>query len=766
MAKWIRVVEQSVPEVGHRPAYLLRKQFNLASAPQSVTLEISAHGVYTAFINGMRVGNDELTPGYTEYPSRTQKQMYNVTEYLKAGENVIAIELADGWFRGAVGIQQVGNQYGDYVEAWVRLSDDANGQLVITSDSSWKVGPTHIVAADLMKGQHEDLRLKNQDAYLAGFDDSRWNSPTEHNYDGQLFAQVSEPNRVTECVRPVKITKAADGVFEVDFGQNLNGWIRLGKLGPAGNKVTITQGEWYDHQGRTTLSNLDMEIPGLPIVKSYQIDSVISDGNDSSIFEPRYTSKGFQFARVEGYVGELTADDIEACLVSADLRRIGRFNSSDARLNWLHKASVWSFRGNSLDVPTDCPTRERSGWTGDWQLYVDTAAFLYDVREFNRKFMDDVYISMEPNGLVPNIAPRDLAMAAMADGKVPNGSSGWGDVVVQAPLVMYQQYGVTDQLEEGFEAGARWVDYAANMAATHRHEIRSGNPAQPHEKYLWDSGTHWGEWLEPDVNLTDFMKFMTEDKSIVSTAFLYRSARDISRIAAILCKPEAVIEKYQTIAEGAAIAWQTEFLNEDGSITVPTQANYVRALDFGLIPDSLEQMSADILAKLVRENGYRLGTGFLATPALLPVLANYGHSDVAFKVLFQEQEPSWLAMRNRGATTIWEQWHGVDADGVPHDSLNHYSKGAVISFLHQYLAGLKPLSPGYKTFSVKPMPAEGLEHVELSLESPHGLIEVEWRQRNNVFSLEVTVPHGSEAHVTLPNGTKKTVGEGEHVFES
>lgn len=765
MTEWIRIVEDQVPEVGQRPVYLVRREFGIHGVPASASLRASAHGIYTAYLNGVRVGLDELTPGYTEYSVRTQMQSYQVAHLLIEGANALVFELADGWYRGAVGLLQAGDQYGSNVELWAEVVDDEQGNHapLVSTDGDWRSGPSHILSADLFMGQVEDQNRYNPLAYLTHFDDSGWVKVQECAYQGVLLAQAVEPNRVVEYLAPKSIRRLGPTVQVVDFGQNLNGWVKLSQLGPKGTRITLTHGEWLDSDGDVTLENLNVNFPIFPHpVDCHQIDSVISSGEPRVSFEPRYTTHGFQFVRVEGLVEDLEPTAISAAVVHTDLRRIGRFASSDARLNWLQEASVWSFRGNACDVPTDCPTRERSGWTGDWQLYAETAAFLFDVREFNRKFLADVRLNQKPDGMVMNIAPFERVSTEGIPG-ASNGSSGWGDVLVQAPLMMYRDYGDTDQLTENFDAMLAWLKFAANLAATGRHPSRAGAPKKPNEDYLWDTGYHWGEWMEAGVEF-DFFKFRESDKGLVATSYLYRSARDTGAIAQLLGKPGAIVSWLEELAAGASRAWADEYLNADGTLAVPTQANYARSLAFGLFPDALAANAAAELNRLVVANGYRLATGFLTTPMLLPVLADHGYADTAYRLLFQEQEPSWLAMRDRGATTIWEQWHGVDADGKPHESLNHYSKGAVITFLHQYLAGLKPLAPAYSRFSVAPVLTPEVDWIQLELMTPNGLIEVEWRRTDKDFTLEVLVPEGTEAEVRLPNGATKLLGGGEHAL--
>ena len=785
MAKWIQVQEFQDKAVGSRPVYLLRKEFTLNSV-ETASLKISAQGIYTAFVNGKRVGNDELTPGYTEYGKRIQFQTYDVTHLLHTGVNAIAVELADGWFRGAVGITQRGDQYGNRVALFAELST-ASGKPLVATDASWRVGTSDILSADLFQGQHQDLTQRQPAAYLAGFESDagfesgaqfeastnlqgrNWAIPLEIEVEAELFPQAVEPNQVVEFLKPKSITQLRPGVQIVDFGQNSNGWVRLKKLGPKGIKVTLTHGEWLDQSGDVTLEHLAVNFPNFPKIECLQIDSVISDGREESVFEPRYTTHGFQFVRVEGLTEPLSIDDIQSAVVHTNLKRIGHFESSDERLNWLHSAATWSFRGNACDVPTDCPTRERSGWSGDWQIFTGTAAYLFDIREFNRKFLADARLGQFENGIIPNVIPSDQASLAPGFMLMNNGSSGWGDMIVESPLQTYWATGDQSFLSENFDAMVRWVDFAVERAASQRHASRAELPKGEFEDYLWDGGFHWGEWLEPSVDMSDFMAFMGSDKGAVATAYLHRSARDLARIAEILGKPSIFSERYKEIAAKAKLAWQEAFLNTDGSLSVSsagvaTQANYVRALHFGLIPPELEWAAADQLAKLIRSNGTRLDTGFLSTVYLLPTLANFGHADLAFELLFQDQEPSWMNMRNRGASTVWERWNGVAANGTPAESLNHYSKGAVIDFLHQYIAGLKIVEPGYREFQVKPVLGGGIEWARTSHQSPFGLISVEWKLSIDGFQLELLVPQGTKAHVTLPNGTAETLGAGEHTL--
>jgi alpha-L-rhamnosidase len=448
----------------------------------------------------------------------------------------------------------------------------------------------------------------------------------------------------------------------VDLGQNINGWVRLDGIH---GTVTVEHGEALDADGRVTREHLKPHGQ----LDAGQVDVVTGTGS----FEPRLSTKGFQFVQTSGAVGVI------GVAVHTDLERTGRFSCSDDDLNRLHEAAVWSLRGNACDIPTDCPTRERSGWTGDWQLYVPTAAFLYDVAGFNTKWLRDLAAQQWADGRVPNYVPDPSAGRGQEPHQITTwltGSAGWGDAAVQVPYQQWWCYGDERLLAEQWESMVSWVEYAARSAREERHASKEGTPAQPHEQYVWDGGFHWGEWLEPgdDAETIRSVFERRTDQGVVATAYLYRSAAQLAEIAGVLGRDA---DPWAELADNVRAAWQAEYIR-DGRLVPETQATYARALAFGLLPPELAQPAADRLAELVRAAGTHVGTGFLATPLLLPALADHGHLDVAYDVLLQRSEPSWLCMIDRGATTVWEAWNGLDEKGKAFLSLNHYSKGAVI----------------------------------------------------------------------------------------
>jgi alpha-L-rhamnosidase len=759
-ADWRAAWVSPAAEAG--PVYRLRGRVDIARTVHRARLYVTAHGICEPHIDGFRIGADELIPGYTEYATRTQVATYDVTDRLTLGDHELGALLADGWYRGQVGMFRARDQWGDTTAFLAQLHvfyDDGRTEIFGTH-AGWQWSASHILAADLIEGQHEDRRA----GVASGDDDGdryrraaasaatgpenpriaaaagggcqnhrsvcsvrgeqedhgpRWAPVTVVDRGhAQLVCSPAPPVRPVEEIRPIAVTAPIPGRHLIDLGQNINGRIRLSNLGPAGTEITLTHGEALDHDGDVTVEHLRPDVPFLPgPLSAGQVDRVVSAGIPGDVFEPRFTTHGFRYVRVEGHPGPLTADDVTGVFVHTDMFRRGDFTCDDSRLQRLHDAAVRSLRGNVCDIPTDCPTRERAGWTGDWQRYVPTASFLYDVAGFTTKWLRDVAAGQWPDGTIGNMAPMPPAERSGPLERL-NGSAGWGDAIVLVPWELFQEYGDTTVLTEMWPHMVAWLDRAETMAATGRHPDRVARHPQPrpHDRHLWDTGFHWGEWREPGAAPTDFATFVATDKADVATAYFAWSARHAAEIAGILGR-DADAQRYDELADHVTAAWRAEFVT-GGRIVPHTQANLVRALRFGLVPGHLVRQTADDLAALVREAGTHLATGFLATPDLLPVLADHGHLDLAYELLFQDTGPSWLTMIDRGATTVWERWDGIDTDGSPHESLNHYSKGAVIAFLHTHVAGLRRLTPTWRHFRIQPRADQHLSVVRAEHVTP------------------------------------------------
>lgn len=770
VVSWIEPAEPAGGPKRQRPAYHLAGEFGVPGPINSAYLYASAHGVYEAFINGRRVGDWELTPGFTAYRKRLQVQTFDVTSLVVEGRNALGAILSDGWWRGQHGVARRVNDYGESTAFLAQLVVTLRSGTALTfgTDSTWRSRASHILGADLIAGEVHDLRLRVRGWAVPGADRSSWDEVrvVDHGFH-QLCVSPAPPVRRIEELRPVSIRALAPQCWVADFGQNSNGWVRLRNLGPRGTRITLTYGEALDRDGDVTQANVASGAPAAADdCVPFQVDTVISAGVESDVFEPRHSTKGFQYVRVEGHPGQFDSNDITSVVVHTDLHRIGSFTCSDDRLNAIHRIAEWSFRGNACDIPTDCPTRERAGWTGDWQIYVETAAYLYDVAGFCAKWLRDLAAEQWRSGAVTNVVPEPHPMDDREPAYWKNlvGSAGWGDAAVHVPWEIYRATGNEQILAEQWESMAAWVNFAAHAAATGRHASRverSPDPA-PHERYVWDSGFHFGEWLEPGQSLADAIRIaVNNDHGALATAYLYRSAWQTAQTAMVLGRSDDA-ERYRELAAHVRDAWRTEFIDENGRITPHTQSTLVRALAFDLVPRELRTQTAGDLVALVRAAGTHLGTGFLSTPFLLPVLTDNGHLDVAYELLFQDTLPSWLLMTARGATTVWEEWEGIDADGVAHASLNHYSKGAVISFLHRYVTGLQILEPGYRRFRVAPQPGGGLTSARTHHDSPYGRIEIAWQLTGDDLHIDVTVPPGTDAQLVLPGGTTARLPSGRH----
>lgn len=775
-ARWIEPVEpEDAPRV-QRPIYRLARAFEVDEAGPAV-LRITAHGIYEAFLNGERVGDHELTPGFTAYRERLQVQSFDVTGLLRRGENVLGVLLSDGWWRGQNTVARRPNAYGSTTAVLAELTVD--GIVVVATDASWRSASSHVLAADLIAGEVHDQRLRSDSWATTSADRSTWASARvgDHPFD-TLCATVGPPVRRMGELRAASVREVAPGRHIVDFGQVSNGWIRLSDLGPEGTRLTIVHGEALFPDGGDVQTEALLAGGGIARDLSwepvFQTDVVVSAGDDS-VFEPRHSTKGFRYVCIDGHPGPLAPDALTSVVVHSDVEAVGSFDCDDDDLVWLHRAADWSLRTNLCDIPTDCPTRERAGWTGDWQIYVDTAAYLYDVADFSAKWLLDVAAEQLESGAILNFVPDP---AKHGDPQVGwwtelQGSAGWGDAIVHVPWELYRSTARAELLEPVFDAMRRWVDFAADRAASGRHADRAAARPEPmpYERYLWDTGFHFGEWNEPGPSLpeqaddagTSSMAAMllARDHGPTATAFLHRSADELAQIAAVLDHGSDA-SRYAELASNVREAWRREFLDDDGHVVPRTQPNLVRALAFGLAPDELCQQAADDLAELVRAADTHLGTGFLATPFLLPVLADHGHLDLAFELLAQRTPPSWLAMRDQGATTIWEGWTPFDGDGRVKESLNHFSMGAVVGFLHRYVAGVQILEPGYRRFRIAPRPGGAVTSARTHHDTPLGRIEVRWELHESVGTIDISVPAGTCAELALPTHEVEELAAGTH----
>ena len=738
-AKWID------PELPHeektrQPASVLRKTF-FTDTTENARLYITCHGMYKARINGKPAHSFVYAPGTDDYRKRLQYQVYDVTELLKSGENELAVTLGDGWYRGNNGVDGLYNYYGSDLALLCQL--EVSGKPVLMSDETWQAsqsGPVRL--NDMEKGETYDARMEAI---------TNWHGVSVKDYGfDKLVCSNSVP--ILEQERFLgRIFKTPNGETVVDFGQNLAGYTELKVYGKAGQKITLWHGETLDENGNFTQSNFDPgernKNGGIP----QRVDYICKDG--LNVYKPSFSYFGFRYAKVESDV-DLTDAEFTAIAVYSEMPQTGFFTCDNEDVNRLFLNSLWSMRSNFCDIPTDCPTRERAGWTGDAGAFAPTGVYLADCYPILRKWLAECRLAQGADGLVANIAPVNNSGSFISN--MLQGSSGWGDASILVPWALYEAYGDKRILEENYEMMTKWLSFVEARAQ----KTRIQNLRNPYKKYLVDEGFHFGEWLEPDVSSMDTMKKnMMFGAPEVATAYYYKSAGLVARIADILGKTEDS-RRYKGIAEGARNAYRYT-CTQNGVITSKRQAEYVRPIAFGLLNEAESQAAADQLAKMVSDNNYHLNTGFLATPFLCRVLSDYGHTDTAYRLLLQDTAPSWLYPVKHGATTIWESWDGVREDGTVHDSLNHYAYGAISGWLMGDVCGIR-LTEGKLT--IAPKPSKKLGHAEAKWDSPVGTIESKWHYEQDQVVFEVAIPANVTAEVCLPDGSTFHVQSGSHVF--
>ncbi|MCB0912221.1 MAG: family 78 glycoside hydrolase catalytic domain, partial [Propionibacteriaceae bacterium] len=442
-AQWIGP-QETAGALGQRPAYLLRCSFTVAAGTTGLRLHATAHALYEAFINGVRVGDLELTPGFSSYRKRLEVQSYDVSELVSEGSNTVVVVVSDGWFRGRHGFERRGEGFGSHTGVLLAITD-ASGRSVVDTGPQWQSRPSHIWRADLMDGQAADLR-KLDAGWFTGADDGSWTAVRLHTDEmcadrERLVAPSAPPVRRIEELTPRTITRPRPGTVVVDFGQNINGWVRLDQLGPAGTHLVLTHGEAIDSAGLVTTEHLrGFNFATRQQLPAGQVDEVISAGRPGECFEPRHTTHGFRYVQVDAAPDGLDLSGSRAVVVHSDLPRTGEFDCSDERLARLHEVVRWSLRDNICAVPTDCPQRERSGFTGDWQIFVATAALMYDVRAFSRRWLADLAADQWADGRVPTIIPNPAGdrPSGIVFEDASAGSAGWGDAATIVPWELWR----------------------------------------------------------------------------------------------------------------------------------------------------------------------------------------------------------------------------------------------------------------------------------------------------------------------------------------
>jgi alpha-L-rhamnosidase len=722
------------------PPVLLRRDLTVTDGLMSARLYVTACGLYEAHINGRRVGEDLLTPGWTSYHHRLNYQTYDVTGLLEPGGNAIGAYLADGWYRGSYAWTRVPNRYGQDTALLAQLElRYADGRLqTVTTDGSWTWSSGPITASHLYDGERHDARL----------DDPTWSRPgggadwapvrITNPKIGRLVAPVGPPVRRTAERAPVSVAEVEPGVHQLDFGQNLVGRLRITVTGEAGTEITIRHAEILQ----------DGRLYTRPMRSAKATDTYILAGTGTETWEPVFTTHGFRYAEITGWPGEFDPAAATAVVVHDDMRRTGWFDCSNPLLSRLHENVLWSMRGNFVSVPTDCPQRdERLGWTGDLQVFAPTASFLYDSSGAIGDWLADVSAETDQAGNVPVYVPY-----------IPTPSWGrflcavWGDVLTVVPQVLYDRFGDPQIARDNYHAARRWVDGCARLLTGHD---------------VIADGPQLGDWLDPTAP-PDYPADALTDRYLVATAYLAYSARLLADSAHRQGRT-ADAQRYRQLADRVTAGFRREFITPSGRLSSDAQTAYALALRFDLFETADQvQRAGDRLADLVINARSTIGTGFAGTPLVLDALADTGHLEQAYRMLLETNAPSWLYAITMGGTTIWERWDSMLPDGTVNPgemtSFNHYALGAVADFLHRVVAGLAPATPGYRSLLVRPRPGGGLTHASASHLTPYGQAAVRWERGHGTLTVDVIVPPNTTAVIDLPGQEPSTVGSGSHQF--
>ena len=758
-AKWIDPEKETNP-ANQYPASYLRTEFHIKEEIKQARLYITSCGLYEAWINGSRVGDQVFTPGCTNYDKMLQYQTYDITKLLSKGDNAIGAILGDGWFRGCLGNNALRNVYGErlLLLAQMEIELESGSTITVITDHNWKTtqdGPIRM--NDLQDGEEYDANREMPEWSNTGFHDGTWNNVSEGNWDYDVLVGMNSVSiREKEEFSP-KLLHTPDGNTVLDFGQNMAGYVAFSVSGKKGHKVTLIHGESLDQNGNFSMDNNNNSSKPKNHPLKQEIYYTLS-GIGMERYKPHFTIHGFRYVLVKNWPEPLKPENFTAIAVYSDMKQTGHFECSNNLINQLVKNTLWSQKSNFLDAPTDCPQRERAGWTGDAQVFTRTGSTLMDAAAFYSKWMKDIALQQDASGMVMNVTPsigtdKDKVLRTI------EGSAGWGDAAVIIPWTIWKVYGDRRILEEQWNSMKAWVDYEAACAKkTHWSRIFKFNP---YRKYTWDTKFHWGEWTEPvsrDYKGDNVMKNILFSVPEVATAYFAYSSRLLSECAVVLGKMEEAA-KYQQLSEKVTKAYQYNF-SKNGKIKSSRQCLYVRPLAFNLLPEAHRQQAADRLAKLVAERDYHIGTGFLSTPDICKVLCDYGHTDTAYQLVEQTGVPSWLYAVKKGATTIWENWDCINEDNVVKaSSQNHYSYGAIVGWFFQYVAGIdmEQEAVGYKNFVIAPRPGGSLTKAKGIAESLYGEIESAWEKTQDSFTLKVKIPANTSAKIILPCNNSNNV---------
>lgn len=712
----------------------LRKEFHTRNEVRSAYICITALGLYQLYLNGEKVGDDELTPGWTSYHKRLLYQTYDITQKIKTGDNVLGAILGAGWYKGTMGFLGERNNYGKQTALFAQLVITyTNGKTEnIVTDESWQGTDSPILFSEIYDGEIYDARKEIDNWNRPNLTENVMYPVTIVEYDKSLlYPQAACKVRSMTQVKPISMFTTQNGEKVIDFGQNLTGWVSFKVCAKKDSLVELRCFEVLDSEGNVYLDNLRCA--------KQKIVYICKDDNQVS-FQPHFTFQGFQYVHIINYPNIPKLDDFIAYAVHSDMEETGSFSCSNADINQLQHNILWGMKGNFLDIPTDCPQRnERLGWTGDAQIFCRTATFLMNTYTFFDKWLKDVKADQTKEGGIPHIVPDIITGKNQDDWLVSQGThsaAGWADVAVINPWNLYLCYGDKRIIEGQYESMKAWIDFMRS------HEVNG----------TWKYRLQFGDWVALDAIEGSY--FGATPNELICTAYYAYSAGIFAKMANIIGKDEDSVF-YQKLHERIKRSFQINFFDENGLMTAQTQTSHVIALYFDLVPEKFRKKTVEGLLRLLVEKNGHLVTGFLGTPYFCHALSQNGHVKEAYDLLLKDDFPSWLYQVNMGATTIWEHWDGKKPDGSmwssDMNSFNHYAYGAIGDWLYRVAAGIEidEKMPGYKHTIIAPLIGGNLNYVKASYRSIYGIIQVEWVVHDEVVDLEVYIPENTSADIIL-----------------
>lgn len=721
-AEWIGPIELTA----RHP--ILGKNLTLQGKVESASLHLCGLGLFEAYVNGQKVGNEFLAPLFSDYNTFLQVSSYDVTPMLEKGNNILEIWLGNGWYKGRFGLDMKNNNYGDRFAAIAALEIifvDGTSKTIFT-DTSWKCRLGPILEGGIYDGEVQDYSLPHtpQAVEVITIDKAL------------LQPRASLPVIIHEQLEVKEVRQTPAGETVLDFGQNFAGWVEFRSKQPEGSTVTLDygevlqQGNFFNANYRTAKARF----------------SYTSDG-ESRIVRPHFTYFGFRYVRISGWQGELCPEDFKGCVVYSDIKRSGWFSCGNEKINRLYENALWSQKSNFFDLPTDCPQRdERLGWTGDAQVISKVACVNFDSMAFFDKYLSDLRTEqLRFDGAVPNYIPNI--------GFLGGACSVWGDAATIIPMNLYDAYGDKAMLEKHYPMMCDWLGWI-----TQQDKARG-------EKHLFDFGFHFGDWLAQDGVTERSMKGGTDDGFIASVYYCH-SARLTSRAAQILDRTEDA-QRHQQLAEKIENAVFREYFTPSGRLSIDTQAAYIMCLHLDVYPNK-NALVRDLRRRFERDN-WKIKCGFVGAPLLCQTLAANGMQDAAMHFLMNEGYPGWLYCVNLGATTIWERWNSLLPDGTcsgtEMNSFNHYAYGSVAEHLYK-IAGFNPRKAGWSAVRLEPLPDIRLGYAKAVYDSVNGRWESEWKiNEDGTVTVRFVVPQGCTADIILPHSNKPTALISEGIYE-